>query len=175
LASEAGQKQALLHIIFHHQSMTAKPIFEIFRAMTMRTISDDHFRKEHVVEQAVIDTFRGVLAMIAKEYFALSNVRNSLLHGTWFVGYVGDDPTSPEFDVYKYAVSSDGLSRVELPRTAKELMDLSTRCEETRDLISIVHGCIPPDNKYFKITDHFHCVDGQWQRAWTWRHRQPQE
>ncbi len=173
LLGQDDPKEPLHHIIFHHQSMTAKPLFEIFRAMTVRTISDEKFKKDHGLQAIAEDTFRGILAEISKEYMALSNLRNNLLHGTWFVGYVGEDANSPEFDVFKYVVNKEGIARVPLPRTATELADLSARCDETRDLVSLVLQCVPPCNEYYKITDHFNCVDGLWQRAWTWRHKQP--
>jgi hypothetical protein len=169
LLGEEGPKLQLHLIIFHHQSLTAKPLFELFRAMTIQTLSEKGFKEKHQIETGTVDAFRGVLAQVSKEYFDLVNLRNSLLHGTWFIGYVGDDPSSPDFDVYKYAVNKDGLSRVELPRTASELADLSTRCDEIKDLVSLVNECMT-NKSFYKITDHFHCKNGTWQRAWTWRH-----
>jgi hypothetical protein len=174
LLGDDGPQQRLHLIIFHHQSLTAKPLFELFRAMTIQTISEKGYKDKYGIEDAAVNAFRGVLGQINKEYFDLVNLRNSLLHGTWFVGYVGDDPSSPDFDVYKYTVTKEGLSRVELPRTASELADLSNRCEEVQVLVSLVNECMT-NKGYHKITDHFHCEAGVWKRSWTWRHRQPPE
>ena len=167
-------KEELHQIIFHHQSLTAKPLFELFRAMTIQTISEKGFKEKHKIDVVTVDAFRGVLAQISKEYFDLVNLRNNLLHGTWFIGYVGDDPTSPDFDVYKYTVNKDGLSRIELPRTASQLADLNNRCDEVRDLVALISECIP-NKTHYKVTDHFRREGGVWKRAWTWRHRQPSE
>lgn len=162
-------KARLAQIVFHHQTMTAKPLFDIFRAIIVQTITDATFAKEHNVLPADIEAFRGILSVASKEYSSLTNLRNSLLHGTWFVGYVGEDPTSPDFDVFKYTINKEGIARVELPRTASELAHLSLRCEECDDLISLISECVPPTSPHYRITDHFHQVDGTWKRAWTWR------
>src|SRR5262245_13873159 len=70
-------------VILHHQVMTAKPLFDIFRAMLAEFFNDPkHSETLHkrVAEQ--------VVAQIGKEYSELVTRRNELLHGTWYAGWV---------------------------------------------------------------------------------------
>ena len=44
--------------------------------------------------------FNGVLSLISGEYNELVSLRNTLLHGTWFVGYSSrEDPNAENFMV----------------------------------------------------------------------------
>jgi hypothetical protein len=129
----------LPEIAFHHQVMTAKPLFEIMRAMIAQLIKDPD-----AVEDEERPIFSGVLAQISKGYTDLTNMRNNLLHGTWFVGYVtdtGDD--AEEFHVRKNVATKDGLAALDLPKTATELLDEAQKCEQLRDWLRAIQDCIP--------------------------------
>src|SRR5437588_2895972 len=62
----------LLHIVFHHQIMTAKPLFEIMRAMISELLKNDEFRTRHVIDDTDCATFHGAMKLINSEYTALS-------------------------------------------------------------------------------------------------------
>ena len=111
----------LVGVALHHQVFTAKPIFEIWRALIIEIVNiavgAHEKRKEPgfshfapVVDESGTpidispsdrEIFFGVLKTIGKEYQELANIRNGLLHGTWWIG----DPAG-DFDVRKYSVTN---------------------------------------------------------------------
>jgi hypothetical protein len=176
LLSKDRRQRDLVEIPFHHQAMTAKPLFEILRALIIEIVNESIKRQERE-EQKVTDldpapvvdyeghplvfnvknreTFSGVLANIASEYETLTNMRNNLLHATWFVGYVSsDDQLASEFYARKYTVGKKGISRLELPKKAPELLKLTDRCDLTRIWIWRVHGCLTgPDDIHVRFVN----------------------
>ena len=103
-------------IAFYHQSLTAKPLFEMFRATMMETVTDPDFRKKHEISDIDCEYFAGVFTAASAEYNDLVNKRNNLLHGTWFIGYPSEeDEHSSTFHVHKGVVTKTRLSSVELP------------------------------------------------------------
>lgn len=117
----------LLQIVFHHQALTAKPMFEIFRALIVQTVSSHrHRRHKH------LDLYQGLLSHISKRFVDLTNTRNNLLHGTWLMGgRSSQDPNAEKFHLSKFTASKQGLKRLEdLPRTATDLSGLTTECTE---------------------------------------------
>jgi hypothetical protein len=151
-----------LEVIFHHQVMTAKPIFEIFRASIMERLASDEFRKIHEIDLEDQKAFKGVLTTIAATYEPLITKRNSLLHGTWFIGYPSaEDPNSEQFEVYKYAVGASGLTRTQLPKNVKELAELSICCDGVRTWIMVLYECFPGGGSR-KVRECFMLDDETW-------------
>jgi hypothetical protein len=159
---ESGEISQLVVVPLHHPALTAKPLFEIFRALIidyLRLFCPDASEKQR-------EAFRGVLKTIAAEYNALTDIRNTLLHGTWFVGYSDkDDPNSETFILNKLKPTKEGLEREQdVPKHAHELLALKDRCEETRNWISHIHFCVPRiDRPYDTIDEKFFFLDGAWQ------------
>src|SRR4029077_9336681 len=144
--------------------LTAKPLYEIFRAVVVEVVDDaislkkaktgrvfdrdpplvvDLMEKALQFASAYRDVFLGVMGTIADEYNTLVNKRNNLLHATWFIGFQGSgDPSCSESYVRKYATTKQGLTTVELPKNAPELRELSKRCEVTRNWIAWLHSCL---------------------------------
>lgn len=161
------RKRKLIAIPFHHQQLSALPLFELFRAILMEVISDSKYQADYDLTKSDVDRFSGVLGAVSGKYQELLNKRNSLLHGTWFVGYRGThDPDAESFHISKYKTSAVGLVPVELPTTVAELNDLTIRCEETRNWISVVHGCLPSSKVNLKIGECFKKECGTWERIW---------
>ena len=152
---------ALSDIPFHHPVMTAKPIFEIFRALAVEYLT----RLTLNVPIKERDGFNGVLAVIASEYFELASMRNTLLHGTWFVGWPRDeDPNSETFILSKFKPTKKGLEQEDVPKYAFELLALKDRCEDVRTWISSLHFCIPrKDAPHQPFSERFAFIDGKWQ------------
>jgi hypothetical protein len=130
---------ALPDIVLHHQAMSAKPLFDILRAMIAEIV------KEHLKDdEHERNTFAAVLAHIAKAYSDLTNMRNNLLHGTWFIGSASvDDEDAAEFYVKKHTATKEGLGTLELPRKPEELAALTDECVIVRDWIRAVESCLP--------------------------------
>ena len=101
------------------------------------------------------EAFNAVKKRIMAEYTVLSETRNALLHGTWFVGYASlADPNASTFHVQKYQTTKSGLTPVEgLPKSAPELLALAQRCDDTRNWIAYLDSCLnglEPFNKRFR-------------------------
>jgi hypothetical protein len=153
--------EALAEIAFHHPALTAKPVFEIFRALVAEFMIAD---APDISPQAK-DAFNGVFSTIAKEYFELTNIRNVLIHGTWHIGYsTAEDPNSENFFLSKYQPTKKGLERHDVPKHAFELLALKDRCEDARNWISHLHYCVPRlDRPSEPISERFFFKDGKWQ------------
>ena len=76
-----GDHDYLLPIAFHHQVMTAKPLFEIMRATIADKLKNAHHRWH-----ADRDFYRELLTFVQNDYNDLVNKRNNLLHATWIIG-----------------------------------------------------------------------------------------
>jgi hypothetical protein len=164
LIERDGRHRLIVEIVLHHQALTAKPIFEIFRAIVMEivdeTIAAEKRKEKGIIElepPIVVDIadnplhftssdreiFLAVMNTIAQEYNDLVNTRNNLLHATWFIGFSAqDDPTSSEFYARKYSTTKEGLRQIELPKNAAQLQKLSQRCDDTRTWIGNLHSCL---------------------------------
>jgi hypothetical protein len=135
--------ETLLDVIFHHQALTAKPLFEIMRAI-IASIVLPHYVNPHSEDK---DVFKGILANISKEYNGISEMRNNLLHGTWFIE---DEPNTDEFYLRKFAASKYGLAEIQgLPKNIGELTNWTHRCNETRKWINALGRCLIEGGKLF--------------------------
>jgi hypothetical protein len=139
-------QEKLLQVAFHHQALTAKPLFEIMRAMiaeilnvpTHRSYSDREFYKE-------------LLGHVQKQYNDLANIRNNLLHGTWFIGATSfSNPESETFHLQKYTASKHGLTELHLPKTARELRELSQRCDDLLAWLENIELSLAPTFRHCK-------------------------
>jgi hypothetical protein len=145
----SSERERLVEIPFHHQNMTAKPLFDIMRAIIAEIVNEE---SNH--NYADREVFKNVLTHIGKEYEALYWKRNDLLHGTWFIGYVGvDDPDASEFHIRRFKTTADGLAKPELPKNAEELLALAERCDETRMWLGTLGFCLQDNlsiNHFFR-------------------------
>jgi hypothetical protein len=134
------QLRKVISIVFHHQALSAKPLMEIFRAIVMEFLRDDAFRSDMLIDDKERDTYLGVIKQLHIEYEELANIRNNLLHGTWYIGYANDQQQDfEEFRVLKFRTNKTGSGYIDdLPKTAKELKKLRERCEKVRDWIQSI-------------------------------------
>lgn len=182
LTGRDGRNRALLEVTFHHQALTAKPLFDIFRVTIVEILNDvlqeQKDRAEGIYESdppLVVDrngnpfpltlkdrdTVLGVIGFIQGKYESLVNRRNDLLHGTWFVGFVSvDDPHSANFHIRKLRGTKKGLSNVDdLPKSANELKSLTDQCGALRNWISWLGSCLRDS---VRIADTFQFTEGTW-------------
>jgi hypothetical protein len=150
----SSERARLVEIAFHLQSMTAKPLFDIMRAIIAEIVNSP--TSPHYANRTI---FKDLLGYVENEYNRLYSKRNELLHGTWMVGYVShDDPDAKEFVVRKYKTTADGLATAKaLPKNAAELLDLVTRCDDTRTWLGHVDFCLQDK---ISISDFFK-LEGQ--------------
>jgi len=164
LIPHSHENEHLLRIPFYNQSMTARPLFQVMRAIIAEIIVA--LENGGKITQAKRNTFLGVLTALDSEYVDLAETRNGLLHGTWFIGYSGgDDPYCKEFIVHTFKTGKTGLALVELLRTAKELSDLTKRCENARNAIGILEACLIFSEQGLDIDKNFKTVDKRWVRV----------
>src|SRR6266481_860972 len=144
------EHEKLVEIAFHHSALSAKPLFEIMRALIADFLKQPYL-KELVTTQDR-ETFSGVLTDVASHYFDLVSSRNSLLHGTWRVGFVTfDDANAENFFLDKYKPTKTGLQKEELPKHAFELLALRDRCVKVRNWLGFIDDCLPLANQPFAI------------------------
>ena len=150
----------LVEIALHHSVLTAKPLFEIFRAVTVEYLKFDGV----VSSEDERNTFLGVLGVIAGEYLKLSNLRNILLQGTWIVGWSHDEaPNEESFILKKFKLTKSGIEPEDAPKHAFELLALKDRCDDTRTWISHIRDCVPRSHRPFdRVKERFRFVDGKW-------------
>jgi hypothetical protein len=115
----------------------------------------DNFGKSVSFTPSDRETFLGVLKTIAKEYGDLIDLRNGLLHGSWFVGY----DSSIDFDLHKHKVTKEGLARMDLPKTTSELLQLCDRCENVIPWLHKIEACV---TGMYKISNEFQRSGSDW-------------
>jgi hypothetical protein len=148
--------QTLASVALHHQTLTAKPLFEILRTMIAEISKNTYTRKKHHIDDDSQAIIVGVLGTINKEYEDIANLRNSLLHGTWYVGFTGpDNLEAKEFYVQKFATRAIGLVPLELPKTAAELNALTERCYAVRYWIIPINSVFLFDDGAFRLKEKF--------------------
>jgi hypothetical protein len=153
---EEDRSRRLIDIAFHHQAMTAKPLFDVMRAIIAEFVN--YPPSFHYAERAL---FRNVLSHIEREFNSLYWKRNDLVHATWFIGARSeDDPAASTFYIRKFKTSADGLKRAaELPKNAGELLILRDRCTETCAWLSHVGYCL---RQSARLSDYFKLEANEW-------------
>lgn len=154
-----GQQQGLVHTALSHQAMTAKPIMDIMRALFVTILNTRKIDDPTHLTETEFATFKGVLAQINKEYDELTNARNKMAHGTWYIPHEKADTDEVlRFVIEKFSTSKSGVIKArELPTNAEELRKLSKRCHVTTTWILLVRGYLRSDDpmisKQFKFND----------------------
>lgn len=134
ILSRDGQQQQLVDIVLHHSSLTAKPLFEIMRALFAKITEG--------VDPSEIAVLNSVMSQIAKDFDSLVEARNSLLHGTWRIGWqhFNEDDFS-KLNLSKRKVTKHGLVDAKVPFNLGELEALSIRCDEVKRMIVTLNSC----------------------------------
>ncbi|MFT8243353.1 hypothetical protein [Roseomonas sp. BN140053] len=129
------RSEKLVSIAFHSSVMTAAPLFQVFRAAVGQIATDPEFQYPERQGQDLLS----VMNQVAGEFEAIQATRNSLLHGTWEVGWCGEPGDGlPVFAVARLKPSRTGLSRTEVPSRPGELDGWAERCLATQALIERV-------------------------------------
>jgi hypothetical protein len=152
--------EKLVEVMFHADSMTAKPLFDIMRALIFEWVKQPFLK----VKQSDRDILSGVLKEITTNYSELVNTRNMLLHGTWRIGsYSLDDPKFETFGLTKYKLTKAGLEKADkIPNNAAGLLALRDQCNKVRWWINFVGLCLPPTRDQKLLAKTFKFEDGQW-------------
>lgn len=128
----SGFQCDLLQIVLHHQVMTAKPLFDVFRAITSVVMNDPKRR----IPEVEFNVMQDLLKQVANRYQDACSRRNDLLHGTWYIGWhCADQEDFSELIIDKRKVSAKGLSQAELPASTEALNADRKRCEDIHDIL----------------------------------------
>ena len=129
--SNANSKIVLFHwnicsLPFHHEAMTAKPITDIWQALT-----SEHSRAM-VLRDSLSKTGSKIadeiVSEIANEFRGIIPTRNHLVHGSWQIGRWFPDEDLSKMRIEKYKVTKSGLERRDdLPKSFDDLMALAKK------------------------------------------------
>lgn len=129
-------RQELLDIILHHDAMTAKPLFDIWRALASVTRSLWSAGTPTKEDDSDKQMMNAVMKYIAKEFDTAMSNRNMLLHGTWFIGWASaTDEDFSHIDLLKAKVKATGLHHLETPKTKEEITTMTQQIRALRPLI----------------------------------------
>jgi len=160
------ERQMVVSTALHHSVMTAKPLFDILRAIVAETVKNEKVRKAKQINEETRNILSGVLRVINEQYTDLVNTRNNLLHGTWFVGFGDkDDPESEEFAISKLSVSQTGVAPLELPKNATQLAELASRCRKLGGWIGAINVAFIYEETGPLIKATFRNEKGTWIRS----------
>ena len=149
------RNQSLSRILIDNRFMTAGPLIEAHDAiMTEIGFRDDPVQKE-------------VLDQVSKEFHALIEERNKVVHGLWMIGWGrADDP-----DISKIAghigrpSKREGMRYQELPKSAEEIAQLVERAQKLGDLVMHIHMFLTTRSTgegSVKLEDGLTKVEGVW-------------
>lgn len=126
LTQRPGVHGALMALVWNHQVMTAKPLFELYRAMLICIVEESDVSASPEEKGAVIS----ILKEESAKYERLVNARNTLLHGTWAIGWghQGQEDFS-EINVFKFRTTSNGLKLSDVPKIIEDLEEIISQCE----------------------------------------------
>ena len=149
-------RKMLIDIPLHQQNMTAKPLWDVARSVVTEIVSQEG--NAHHTDRA---KFKSLLGSMEGELGTLMHKRNTLLHGTWLIGFTSeDDPNNEKFRVRKFQTTADGLQQVkELPQDVSQLSVLTKRCDELRSWVAEVDWCL---RKTKPLSDHFKYEKKKW-------------
>jgi hypothetical protein len=122
-------------LVFHHDSMTAKPIVDIWQALT-----SEYCRalvRLSQMSQTGSDVTDDLVSDIANDFRNTISIRNHLIHGTWAIGHWGhyEDDFS-KINLKKLKVTKSGLKeRDDLPKSFKELLKLAKQNQITSGIL----------------------------------------
>lgn len=149
--------QRLVNVVLHHSVFTAGPLMEVLRALCAEILKEPAY----VWDEQDADAITGTLNQVSGEYGKLLKMRNAIVHGTWFVGARSAQQTDfSDMHFVKFKATAAGFSAQDGPRTADDLLQLCTRCNEVTKLVRTVDAVMV----FRDIKAHRNLVkkDGKW-------------
>jgi hypothetical protein len=129
------QSQQLIGPAF--AELTASPLTSTFQATTARLID---FCDLNDSEK---EMGRKVLISVCNQIRAMTEERNSIVHGTWFIGWASEEQEDfSHADGFKAKNTKAGMIHADIGRTRADFDSLVDRCHELTDLVNRVHGAI---------------------------------
>jgi hypothetical protein len=159
LSSNSPKQQQLVNVVLFHKSLTAQPLFEIMRGLYAVFIKEFPER----VSADDLEVINAVMRYCATEFSKLAQVRNDLLHGTWFIGWANEKQEDfSELQVHKFRVTKEGYEPAELPKSATELSQLTNRCQELGKLIWRIFAAFYNPTGRSSVAANVRLENGRW-------------
>lgn len=132
LAGNSRDREGLLDVVLNHEALSAKPLSDMFRGIIATAMQHPTYTDE---QRAMV---RQILKQIAREFQDLTEQRNKILHGTWFIGWASAaDEDFSQMSSMKWKVTAEGAKPVDdVPKSVEDLKALISRCTETKRTIT---------------------------------------
>ncbi len=152
--------QEKLNLVLHHNALTAWPLFELARNVAIMHAA------QREADEEQLRALTSVFSQASREFQELVDARNTLLHGTWRIGWRSpmDAPTD-RLSMYKFKpVQGELRQSATAPTTTGELLALVNGCEDLSRMLEHLLAClINPGGP--RVSQNFKKVDGRWCRA----------
>ena len=124
------------NVLLHHQAMTAWPLFQVMRSLYGVRVQ----QMGSELDPEELRVLNEALRYLSTEIQSLINMRNTLLHGTWAIGWVSQDQEDfSQLDVFNFQVRSSGIELAETPKSVTELDAITQRCAEAGALVQKIN------------------------------------
>jgi hypothetical protein len=133
--------QRLVNIALNHQSMTARPLFDILRSLVYEMLGPSENASEEAQAKAKSDRGRAneIFTQLDTDYQAAVKFRNDLVHSTWRIGWGGSETEDfSEMLVYKFKATAKGLRVSHVAKTKGDIEPEIQRCDGVRSLLLVV-------------------------------------
>lgn len=158
LIPDAPVSQQKLNLLLHHKALGANALFEMARGVA-------ELHVDLANDRAQSDRLRSVFKQAASDFKEFANARNSLLHGTWHVGWRHpSDPPADSLQVMKFTPKNGALGpSSSIPASAEELRALASRCDTLTTTLQTILVCLILPGAP-RLVQNFHKIDGRWCR-----------
>lgn len=134
--SAGSEHTRLLNVAFHHHSLTAQPLFHMWRGMIgeiTRPKESEKPSKEAEEERGIMNT---ILAQMADEYGALVRRRNDFLHGTWRIGWAGSEQEDfSRVSVFRGKITKSGFAIADMPKDIQAMSEYVAKFESMMQML----------------------------------------
>jgi hypothetical protein len=138
--------QRLMNVIFHHKSMSARAMFDIYRSMIAEHVSQAAKPLDDEEDDEELRAITGVLKTLAKRYGDACDDRNDHVHATWIIGHGNDETEDFSSAAFlKGNATAEGLQFLPGPKTVEDLDALAAECKVITDMVYLFHAayCTP--------------------------------
>lgn len=135
LQQESRSMVFFTRLIFHHNALTAQPLWDLYRAVVYTDVSE--LRPNIPPDQ---EEFHRILATMAKEVGELIKARNIIIHGTPMIGWISSEQEDfTELAINKFRVSATGFGHFDAPKSEADVLSLVDRCQRAERAIRDIH------------------------------------
>jgi len=120
-----------------YAELTAAPLTSTFQATLARMIEFSE------LDDSGKENGKRILASVCNQIRAMTETRNEIVHGTWFIGWASE--TQDDFSIasgFKEKNTKEGAAHTDIGRTRADFDSLVDRCHELLDLANRIRGVL---------------------------------